>query len=155
MGPLQEPRDALEIFTVRMPMLFDSMLTDPSLLLCVRRLLDTKREDVNRMPVLMDVSRGFAETLISFLVREKLDSLKVWPTGLECPQCPLCLIVVVSTFMTGNPTLSPILHGVALVLGRSYCEAYEALVVAAGTGLRSIQSMYLYDNFMRRFASEF
>lgn len=105
MGPLQEPRDALEIFTVRMPMLFDSMLTDPSLLLCVRRLLDTKREDVNRMPVLMDVSRGFAETLISFLVRKKLDSLKVWPTGLES-QCPLCLIVVVSTFMTGNLTRS-------------------------------------------------
>ena len=86
-------------------MLFDSMLTDPSLLLCVRRLLDTKREDVNRMPLLIEVSRSFAETLISFLVREKLDSLKVWPAGLTS-QCPLCLIVVVSTFLTANLTLS-------------------------------------------------
>ena len=36
----QEPRDALEIFTVRMPLIFDSMLLDPALLVCVRRLLD-------------------------------------------------------------------------------------------------------------------
>ena len=80
-GCLQEPRDTLEIFTVRMPLLFDSMLVDPALLVCVRRMLDTKREDANRLPMLLDVSRGFAETLINFLVNEKLDALEVRASG--------------------------------------------------------------------------
>ena len=77
MALAQEPRDALEIFTVRMPLIFESTLLDPALLLCVRRLLETRRDDVNRLLVLMDVSRGFAETLINFLVTEKLGALEV------------------------------------------------------------------------------
>lgn len=43
----------------------------------VRRLLDTKREDMNRMPMLLDVSRAFAEVLINYLITEKLDVLEV------------------------------------------------------------------------------
>ena len=43
----------------------------------VRRLLDTKREDINRMPMLLDVSRAFAEVLIKYLITEKLDALEV------------------------------------------------------------------------------
>ena len=43
----------------------------------VRRLLDTKREDINRMPMLLDVSRAFAEVLINYLITEKLDALEV------------------------------------------------------------------------------
>ena len=43
----------------------------------MRRLLDTKREDINRMPMLLDVSRAFAEVLINYLITEKLDALEV------------------------------------------------------------------------------
>lgn len=42
----------------------------------MRRLLDTKREDINRMPMLLDVSRAFAEVLINYLITEKLDALE-------------------------------------------------------------------------------
>ena len=43
----------------------------------MRRLLDTKREDINRMPMLLDVSRAFAEVLVNYLITEKLDALEV------------------------------------------------------------------------------
>ena len=62
---------------MRMPLIFDTVLVDPTLLVAVRRLLDTKREDINRMPMLLDVSRAFAEVLINFLINEKLDALEV------------------------------------------------------------------------------
>ena len=62
---------------MRMPLIFDTVLVDPTLLVAVRRLLDTKREDINRMPMLLDVSRAFAEVLINFLISEKLDALEV------------------------------------------------------------------------------
>jgi hypothetical protein len=60
-----------------MPLIFDTVLVDPTLLVAVRRLLDTKREDIHRMPMLLDVSRAFAEVLINFLINEKLDALEV------------------------------------------------------------------------------
>lgn len=85
----QEPRDALEIFTVRMPLIFDSCLADPALLLCVRRLMDFRREEANRVPCLQDVSRGFAETLVGFLVSKKLDELEV--SNIEVDGCCLLL----------------------------------------------------------------
>jgi len=77
----------------------------PSAVKQVRRLLDTKREDINRMPMLLDVSRAFAEVLINYLITEKLDALEArtaCPTDNRHSACGRLLPSLYSIIVTSS-----------------------------------------------------
>lgn len=71
----QEPRDAMEIFTVKAPALFEAMLDDVRLLSMAARLAD--KQTSQAAPQLSEVSRHFCTVLAAHLVGERLNLLQV------------------------------------------------------------------------------
>ena len=76
---LQDARDMVEIFTGRMPFLFDALLADPALVHLLQQLLIP----AGPAPVSTAVSRHVAPILLQYLVEHRL-------TDLQQPSSKVC-----------------------------------------------------------------
>lgn len=70
----------MEIFTVKMPALFDAMLGDPRLLSTAGKLADARphsQQGGGQLNMLSETSRQFCAVLAAHLVERRLDALEV------------------------------------------------------------------------------
>ena len=81
---LQDARDMVEIFTGRMPFLFDALLADPALVHLLQQLLIP----AGPAPVSSAVSRHVAPILLQYLVEHRLTDLQQ-PSSKVCDKCAL------------------------------------------------------------------
>ena len=79
---LQDARDMVEIFTGRMPFLFDALLADPALVHLLQQLL------LPAAPASTAVSRHVAPILLQYLVEHRLKDLQQ-PSSKVCAECVL------------------------------------------------------------------
>ncbi len=99
----------MEMFTVKMPEVFEALLGDARLLSTAARLADARHSAAAQPPVLSEVSRHFCAVLAAHLTDSRLNLLKVGCAyGLtsvthsdlsipaysrHCPRCHFCAVL--------------------------------------------------------------